>query len=77
MRLKLSGPRKNAAKKPRDRREGFMAEAARRMRALHLPGVKVKAVFIEGGLTAGFSKSPRMPAIRLCFDKYMRRAVHT
>jgi len=75
--LRKSGPRKNASKNPRDRREGFMAEASRRMRALHLPGVKVRAVFVEEGLTAGFSKSPRMPAVRLCFDKYMRRAVHT
>jgi len=77
LKLLKSGPRKNAAKKPRDRREGFMAEASRRMRGLHLPGVKVKAVFIETGLTAPFSKSPRTPAIRLCFDKFMRRAVHT
>lgn len=77
LRLLRSGPRRNASKNPRDRREGFMAQAARRMRALHVPGVRLRAVFVERGLTAGYSKSPRMPAFRLCFDPQMRRAVHT
>lgn len=68
--------KKTKVENRRDRRAGFMGDAARRMRARRLPGVRIWALFIRPGRMVQFQRrTPNrrnlVPVICLYFQKLM------
>ena len=71
--------RSDASAAPKDRRSGFLGEAVRRMRGKRIAGMVVWGMFIDEGLSAGYSRRTKgrgkLPVIGISFSQRLSENV--